>query len=81
MPKDETEAVDSDTFIGRTAIVALGEASVGEPAQCRLKDQFGQNHYVMVEPDIEGVAFSQGATVLLVRREGGTFFAIANPKT
>lgn len=79
LPKDETEAVSERKFIGRVACITLGRATVGSPAQARLRDSFGQSHYVMVQPDTEGVTFEQGENVLLVSREGAVFRAIANP--
>lgn len=81
MPRDETEAVGSDSFIGRPATITLGTASVGSPAQARLKDKYGQSHYVMVAPDNDGESFEQGAGVLLVRMAGSTFYAIRDTKT
>lgn len=80
MPKDETEAVGRDTFIGRVAKITLGTASAGSPAEGRLKDKYGQSHYVMIEPDTESDVFDQGQDILIVRREGGTFFAIPDTK-
>lgn len=79
MPRDETEAVGSASFIGRTATITLGTASRGEPAQGRLKDKFGKSHYVMIEPDLNDQTFDQGEQILLVRQDGATFFAIKQP--
>ncbi|MBO6504149.1 MAG: YqiJ family protein [Kordiimonadaceae bacterium] len=79
MPKDETEAVGTASFIGRTAVITLGTASRGEPAQGRLKDKFGKSHYVMIEPDLDDHQFKQGEETLLVRQDGATFFAIKQP--
>lgn len=76
MPRDETSAVASDSFIGRTATITLGTAKRGSAAQAKLKDGFEQTHYVMVEPDEASQEFAQGETVLLVRGEGAVFFAI-----
>ncbi|MEM6834408.1 MAG: YqiJ family protein [Sphingomonadales bacterium] len=76
LPKDETTAVGLDTLIGRMATIVLGSASNGNPAQAKVRDQHGQTHYVMVEPDRTAVTFDQSETVLLVRRSGSTFFAI-----
>lgn len=76
MPQDETEAVSEDTFIGRVAVITLGRARAGEPAQAKLKDHFGQVHYVMVEPDTAGDIFETGANVLLVKQLGAVFRAI-----
>ena len=80
MPKDETSAVAEESFIGRIAVVTLGVARAGQPAQAKLKDQHGQTHYVMVLPDNEGVELPTGTAVLLVRRQGATFLAIKNPE-
>ena len=78
MPKDETTAVSQESLIGRVGTVVLGEARVGSAAQVRVKDAYGQQHYVMVEPDSEDV-LKQGDAVLLVSLDGNTFKAILNP--
>lgn len=74
--KTESEAVSEKSFIGRIAVVTLGQASAGKPAQAKLKDRFGHTHYVMVEPESEHKVFKQGATVLLIERQGVVFKAI-----
>ncbi|VEN74408.1 conserved membrane hypothetical protein [Candidatus Desulfarcum epimagneticum] len=78
MPKDETQAVEEKSFIGRVAVITLGKASPGKPAQAKLKDQFGTWHYVMIEPDIENEEFQQGEKTLIVRRKNSGFKAIRN---
>lgn len=78
IPSDESSAVSVDSFIGRTAVITLGTARAGAPAQARLKDQHGQSHYVMVEPDNSDQELVSGMTVLLVRRVNSTFLAIEN---
>lgn len=78
MPKDETTAVSQTTLVGRVGVVVLGEARAGSPAQVRVKDRFGQQHYVMAEADDDKV-LKQGEAVLLVALNGNTFKAIANP--
>ena len=78
MPKDETTAVSQESLIGRVGTVVLGEARVGNAAQVRVKDAYGQQHYVMVEPASEDV-LKQGDAVLLVSLDGNTFKAILNP--
>ena len=52
MPKDETTAVSQESLIGRIGTVVLGEARAGSAAQVRVKDVYGQQHYVMAEPDL-----------------------------
>jgi hypothetical protein len=79
IPKDETEVVSENSFIGRVAVITLGEALRGKPAEAKLTDQFGQDHYLMVEPDQEIETFPQGTEVLIVRRQGAVFTGITNP--
>lgn len=74
---DESEAIRRDSFSGRVAVITVGEAKAGSPAEARFSDEFGTNHYVMVEPD-EGETFKQGDRVLLVE-ERGTAFRIVRP--
>lgn len=78
MPKEETEAVSSDGFIGKVAIVTLGTAKRGLPAEAKLKDHFGQTHYIFVEPDIDHETFEAGVETLVVRKAGSTFRVIGN---
>lgn len=75
MPEDETEAVSCETFIGREAVITIGNASPGQPAQARLRDKFGMTHYIMVEPDLD-VMFAQGSKVLVVERMGHIYRVI-----
>lgn len=80
IPKDETTVVSERSFVGRIAVVTLGTARSGEPAQAKLRDHHGQTHYVMVEPDRPGFELTTGAAVRLIRRHGAVFYAIANSK-
>ena len=76
LPKDETTAIHSDELLGRTAIIILGEARQNYPAQARVKDQFGQSHYILVEPETD-ITFTQGEEVLLSERTSMGFRAQA----
>ena len=78
MPKEETDAVSSDTFIGQVAEILRGEAKIDMPAEAKLKDVKGTTQYILVEPDEGGVVFRSGDTVLLVEKRGAVFRAIAN---
>lgn len=76
VPDVETEAVDSKTFVGRTAVLTMGEASPGKPAQGKLRDNNGQAHYLLIEPDQADTVFREGDQVLLVSQQGSVFKAI-----
>lgn len=78
MPKEETDAVSTDTFIGHVAIVLRGIAQIGQPAEAKLKDISGTTQYILVEPDEADARFVQGDEVLLVGQSGAVFKAIAN---
>lgn len=81
LPKDETSAVSDASLIGRIATIVTGTARTGRAAEARVPDEHGNTHYVMVEPEEQGVQFERGANVLLVRQlRGRTFHAIRNPK-
>lgn len=81
LPQNETTAVSEADFIGRTAQIVTGTASAGTPAEARFVDEFGQPHYIRVEPDEADKTFSRGTAVLLVSRVSGTLYrAIENPR-
>ena len=76
MPKDETTAIDLDDLVRRDAEIQIGTARAGSPARAKVIDVHGQAHFVMVEPHDPTLAFTAGDTVLLVRREGPTFYGV-----
>lgn len=78
MPGTESEAVSEASFVGRRAVVVSGVAERGRPAQARLHDEHGLAHYVMVEPDRPEDRFESGSDVVLVRRIGARFAAVAD---
>jgi hypothetical protein len=75
MPKTETTALSKQDLVGLTASITLGEAKRGSPAQARVRDQFGQNHYVMVEPAGAEETLSEGQDVLLTQRADHHYYA------
>lgn len=79
LPKEESNAVSTSSFIGRTATVVGGDARLNLPSQARLRDQHGTTHYVMVVPEEADDVLKSGTLILLVRRIDGQFMAIPNP--
>ena len=78
LPKEETDAVSTDTFIGLIAVVIRGEATKGQPAEAKLKDRNGKTHYILLEPDEEELVLKAGDTALIVEQRGAVFAAIEN---
>lgn len=79
LPRDESAAISASSFVGRTATLVSGAASPGRAAEARFRDEFGQTHYVMVEPDAESPPLKAGERVLLLRElSSGRYQATAN---
>lgn len=79
IPKDETTAVSELSLIGRAGVVVTGTARQGMAAEVKVRDQHGNQHYLMVEPDEAGVEFEQGTEVLIVKKQGASYRGIRNP--
>lgn len=81
IPRDESAAVPDASLVGRVAVVVIGAARAGRPAEARTHDEHGAAHYVMIEPEEPSEILSAGASVLLVRHlRGRHYHAIRNPK-
>lgn len=78
IPKDETEAISSDSFIGRVAVLTAGNATKDSPAQAKTQDQHGRSHYIRLAPDNEGENFKEGDEILIVKKSGSVFYGIHN---
>ncbi len=77
LPTDESQAVSRDRFVGKVATIIRGVASRGSPAEAKLRDQFEQTHYVLVEPDLDGDTFEAAEEVLIVSQRANVFQVIA----
>jgi len=78
VPKEESDAVSQESFIGKVATIVRGKAAAGLPAEAKLRDSSGQAHYLLVEPDDDGESFVAGVDVLVVRRAANAYRVIAN---
>ena len=82
LPRDESNAVSTQTFIGKTAVIVGSTATATQAAQARLQDRHGTTHYLMVQPDLDTEQLEPGALVLIVRKlDNGRFSAISNPNS
>jgi len=76
LPSDESSAITDESFIGRTAIVVLGTAKAGTSVQAKVRDEYGQHHYVLVELDQGEGDIPTGGQVILVKKIGARFLCI-----
>lgn len=74
--KDESDAVESDSLLGGTAVITLGETRAGHPTQAKALDRHGLTHYVLVEPLNPAATYAPGETVTLVERHGARFLVV-----
>ena len=80
IPDDETSAVPKASFVGSVAVISTSStARRGFPAQAKLKDAFGETHYIMVEPAEDAHVFEGGSEVLLTEQRGSLFAGIPAP--
>ncbi len=75
LPKTETTAISIRSLGNRRGVIVQGTARRGRPAQARIRDAYGNWHYVRVEPVDEGVEIPQG-TEILTRGRGPILGAI-----
>ena len=73
LPQNETYAVSSSDFLGKVAVVTLGTARAGLPAEAKLRDVHGNTHYVRVEPLRPAETFATGTAVVLKSRDGSVY--------
>jgi hypothetical protein len=81
MPGYESTVVSVEDLLMRRGTVLEGTARRGHPARAKVVDQFGQAHYVMVEPHHDTDAVAQGEVAMLVRRDGSIFFVLPEAST
>ncbi len=77
LPREETEAVSQNSFVGCAARINIGTARPGKPAEARVTDKFGHTHYVMVEPEHDE-EFKAGSAVLIIKRHDHVYRVIDN---
>ena len=76
MPKTETSAMRVRHLGGRRGTITQGTAARGKPAEVKIKDRYGNIHYMRVEPLRDEDVFVQGSDVVLIRKRGDKFFVI-----
>lgn len=76
MPKTETTALRSRHLGGYSGTITQGQAARGRPAEAKIKDRFGNTHYLRVEPLEDDATFDQGSDVTIIRKRGDQFFVI-----
>ncbi|AOG02846.1 OB-fold-containig protein [Bosea sp. RAC05] len=79
IPRDETYVVSLDLLVGRHAVVTLGPLDQGSAGRVRVLDNHGNWHFLPTKAAQGQADIPTNAKVILVDRDGGTFFAAALP--
>ncbi|KFZ37567.1 hypothetical protein HR45_09060 [Shewanella mangrovi] len=67
LPKNESSAISSRSFVGKSARITIGTARRELPAEAVLVDDFGQKHYILVAPEDDSV-LPAGTEVALLEK-------------
>lgn len=51
IPRDHSSAITEEEYIGCMALITGHQAISGKPCEGKLTDQFGQIHYLLLEPE------------------------------
>lgn len=79
LPRDDSYAITEEEYIGSMALITGYSAQAGNPCEGKLIDQYGQTHYLLLEPE-EGEIFHKGDKVLIICRLSATrYLAELNP--
>lgn len=68
----ESAALKDEELLGHTATIILADAKLNAPAQAKVRDKRGQNHYVLVEAEHDEI-LRRGQAVVLSRRTKSGF--------
>lgn len=77
IPRDHSSAITEEEYIGSMALITGHQATSGNPCEGKLTDQFGQIHYLLLEPE-EGKFFTKGDKVLIICRLSATRYLAEN---
>ncbi|UZD90643.1 YqiJ family protein [Cognatishimia activa] len=67
VPKTESESVSERHLGRRKGVVSQGSASRGRPAEVRVTDRHGNQHYLRAEPLRDDATIPQGSEVIVLR--------------
>ncbi len=74
LPKETSEVVSTDSFVGKKALILDPIAKEDLPARAKIKDIYGEVHYIRVEPLNPKETFKEGDIVLIIEKKGLIFF-------
>lgn len=73
IPSIETSAISTDELINHIGYIVTGTAKAGSPSELKVKDKFGNMHYLMIEPLDPEEVLEEGSAVTIVRIDGSVY--------
>lgn len=73
IPKEESAAISERSLGRRRGVVTVGVAKSGQPAEVKVYDGYGNQHYLMVEPLSAQDEIHEGSEVLVLRIRNGEY--------
>ena len=66
LPRIQTEAVSERRLGSRVGVITVGTARVGQPAEAKVTDRFGNAHYIRVVPHSPGEELPAGTEIAVM---------------
>ena len=78
LPKTETQSVSERHLGRRMGVVTQGVAARGRPAEVRVRDRYGNVHYLRAEPLRDDEVIAEGSEVLVLRHRPDGGYRLVN---
>ena len=78
-PAIDNYAIGRDELIGLVGYVLDGTGNRHNPVQVKVKDRFGNSHYIMVVPVSDKDTFVEGELIRISSREDANLFGATRP--
>jgi len=74
LPKESTEVVSTESFLGKIAIILDQKAQRNLPARAKIVDVYGSNHYIRVEPLQDDEILKEHDEVIVMEKFESIFY-------
>lgn len=76
LTQTHSTAVSTDDLVGKLGYIIIGTAKKDTPAEAKVFDEYGHDHYIRVIPKDENKEFTKGTNIITVRRCNNIYEAI-----
>lgn len=76
LPSEKSTAIKEKELIGSIGSVVLGEGDNNRSVQVRIKDQYGEEHYIQARVALPDIKVSAKDEVIVLKKGADTFYKI-----